>query len=207
MTPVPTIATFLISSIFFTIILLVVGTSLRGQQELALRFLDRLPSPQRALVKSESTPPLRFVRSSRNEHGPKRSRRLGQVDLLVEPLIGAERSLCGEHIRGDIGAFFRGAGRRLGKSFIEEAERQLPEHSASERDNNLVASSLHGAPAQGCENAHSAEPAHNVVADGLNRRLLRTSKRPFGSKDTRHRCTSLIKARPVRPRPCFSVKN
>jgi hypothetical protein len=53
MTPVPTIATFLISSIFFTTILLVVGTSLRGQQESALRFLDRLPSPQRVLVKSD----------------------------------------------------------------------------------------------------------------------------------------------------------
>src|SRR6266702_444550 len=90
---------------------------------------------------------------------------------------------------------------------VEDAERELPKHSASEGDNNLVASSLHCSPAQGCKNAQSTEPTHNVVADGNNRRLLRAAERPFESEDTRHRCPNLIKARPVRLRPLFSVKN
>src|SRR6266550_4583598 len=85
-----------------------------------LGSLNRRPSPKPAVVKSEllavrtwlskSTQPLRFVRSSRNDHGPKRPRRLGQVGLLIEPLIPAERRLCGEQIRRDICALFRGAG-------------------------------------------------------------------------------------------------
>ena len=132
---------------------------------------------------SESAPPLRFVRSSRNDHGPIRPRRLGQVGLLVEPLIRAERRLCGEQIRGDICVLFRGAGRRMGVGPVEDAKRELPEHSASQRDHNLVASSLHGSPAQRCEDAHSAEPTHNVVADGNNRRLLRAAEGPFESED------------------------
>src|ERR1700730_219449 len=184
-----------------------------------IRSLNRRPSPKRAVVKSEllavrngiqiseSTQPLRFVRSSRNDHGPIRPRRLGQIGLLVEPLVRAERRLCSEHIRGDISVLFRGAGCRLSVGPVEDAERKLPEHSASERDNHLIASSLHGSPAQRRENAHSAEPTHNVVADGNNGRLLRADERPFESKDPRHRCTNLIKARPVRPRPRFSVKN
>src|SRR5258708_6143819 len=175
-----------------------------------VRSLNRRPSPKRAVVTSEllavrngiqiskSTQPLRFVRSSRNDHGPIRPGRLGEVDLLVEPLVRAERRFCGEYIRGDIFVLFRGAGRRMSGGPVEDAERELPEHSASERDNDLVASSLHGSPAQRCENAHSAEPTHNVVADGYDRRLLRTGKRPFEGEDARHRCTNLIKAGPVR---------
>src|SRR5437868_24491 len=155
----------------------------------------------------ESTQPLRFVRSSRNEHGPIRPRGLGQVDLLVEPLVRAERRLCREQIRGDIRVLFRGAGSPISVGPVEDTERELPKHSASEGDNNLVASPLHCSPAQGCENAYSTEPTHNVVTDGNNGRLLRAAERPFESKETRHRCTNLIEARPVRPRPLFSVKN
>src|SRR6266446_9220303 len=112
-----------------------------------IRSLNRRPSPKRAVVKSElpavrngiqiskSTQPLRFVRSSRNDHGPIRPRRLGQVDLFVEPLVRSERRLCGEQIRGDICVLFRGARRRIGVGPVEDAKRELPEHSASERDN------------------------------------------------------------------------
>src|SRR6266581_5098499 len=156
---------------------------------------------------SESTQPLRFVRSSRNDHGPIRSRRLGQVDLLVEPLVGAERRLCTEQIRGDICVLFRGAGRHMSVGSVEDTERELPEHSASEGDNNLIASSLYRSPAQGGENAHRAEPTYNVVAYGYNGRLLRAAERPFESEETRHRCPDFIKSRPVRPRPFLSVKN
>src|SRR5260370_5122420 len=182
-----------------------------------IRSLNRRPSPKRAVVESEllavriwlskSTQPLRFVRSSRNDHGPIRPRRPGQVDLFVEPLVRSERRLCGEQIRDDICVLFAGARRRIGVGPVEDAKRELPEHTASARDNDLVASSLHGSPAQRCENAHSAEPTHNVVADGNYRRLLRAGERPFESEEARHRCTNLIKARPVRPRSRFSVKN
>ena len=134
--------------------------------------------------------------------------------LGISTLAGGHKTLVPEviselkkHGRGDILVFFRGARRRMSVGPVEDAERELPEHRASERDNDLVASSLHGSPAQRCENAHSAEPTHNVVADGNNRRLLRAGKRPFESEEARHRCTNLIKARPVRPRPLFSVKN
>src|SRR5258708_36571819 len=114
-----------------------------------IRSLNRRPSPKRAVVKSEllavrsgmqiseSTQPLRFVRSSRNDHGPIRSRRLGQVNLLVEPLVVAERRLCTEQIRGDISVLFRGAGRYMSLSSVEATQRELPEHRASEGDNNL----------------------------------------------------------------------
>src|ERR1700676_4448513 len=95
----------------------------------------------------------------------------------------------------------------MGVSFVEDAERELPEHSPSQRDNDLVASTLHSSPAERCENAHSAEPTDNVVADRYNRRLLRTGNRPFECEDARHRCPNLIKAGSVRPRPLFSVKN
>src|ERR1700748_770959 len=66
-----------------------------------------------AIQISKSPQPLRFVRSSRNDHGPIRPRRLGQVDLLVEPLVSTERRLSGEQIRGDICVLLRGAGRRM----------------------------------------------------------------------------------------------
>src|SRR6266702_5864776 len=113
----------------------------------ATRSLNRRPSPKRAVVKSEllavrngiqiseSTQPLRFVRSSRNDHGPIRPRRLGQVDLLVEPLVRAERRLCGEQIRGDICVLLRGAGSPMSVGPVEDAERELPKHSTSEGDN------------------------------------------------------------------------
>ncbi len=90
---------------------------------------------------------------------------------------------------------------------VEDTERELPEHSASEGDNNLIASSLYRSPAQGGENAHRAEPTYNVVAYGYNGRLLRAAERPFESEETRHRCPDFIKSRPVRPRPFLSVKN
>src|SRR5271168_2504732 len=101
----------------------------------------------------------------------------------------------------------RGAGRRLSVGPVKDAERQLPEHSARERDNNLVASSLHRSSAQGREDPHSAEPTHNVVAHGNNRRMLRVAQRPFESEDTCYRRTNLIEPWPVRPWSLFSVKN
>src|SRR5579863_5667045 len=166
-----------------------------------------LQAGSKGIQTSESPQPLRFVRSSRNDHGPIRSRRLGQVDLLVEPLVRAERRLGGKQIRGDIRVLLRRTGSPQCVCPFEDAERELPKHSASQGDNNLVASSLHRSPAQSRENAHSTEPAHNVVADGNNRRLLRAAERPFEGKYARHRCTNLIKTGPIRPRTFFSVKN
>src|SRR5258708_12739494 len=131
-----------------------------------VRSLNRRPSPKRAVVKSEllavrngiqiskSTQPLRFVRSSRNDHGPIRPRRLGQVDLLVEPLVRAERRLCGEQIRGDICVLLRGAGRRMSVGPVENTKGELPDPSPSAPDNTLLASSLHSSPPHHCETPH-----------------------------------------------------
>src|SRR6516165_619172 len=149
--------------------------------------------------------PLGFARASRHEHRSEGAGSPRQDHLVGHPLIGAQRRLSGEQIESDVCMLIGRSGRRLGITFVENAERIEPQQGSSQRNGDLIAAALDRTPSQRRENAYCAKPAHDIIANGDDWRRLGMRGRPLDAEQPRHGSADLIESGTILPRAFVTV--
>src|SRR5215470_18979823 len=99
------------------------------------------------------------------------------------------------------------SGRRLGISFVENAERIEPQQGSSQRNGDPIAAALDRPPAQRRENADCAEPTYHIVAKGDDGRRFGMRGRPLNAEQPRYGSADLIESGTILPRAFVTVEH
>src|SRR6516225_1934668 len=150
--------------------------------------------------------PLGFARAARHKHRPEEVGSPRQNSLVGHPLIRSQRRLRGEQIRSNVRVLVGRSGRRLGILLVEDAERQQPQHGPGQRNSDPITAAFDRSPAERCENADSAEPAHDIVDNGNDGRRFGMCERAFCGEHPGYGCTDFIESGTIFPGTLVAVK-